>query len=96
MTNREIYVNDPCAHDLLNNGVAEVKDIDLILLGWHKTLVGNALLGGTVILDTAPLLPVRVQWLAPSLRKRSKSCGRVGSRVKNKFALCLRRRWCCC
>lgn len=26
MTNREIYVNDPCAHDLLNNGVAEVKD----------------------------------------------------------------------
>src|SRR5690606_22316455 len=28
--------------------VAEVKDVDLILLGWHKTLVGQGFLGGTV------------------------------------------------
>jgi hypothetical protein len=26
MKNRDIYVHDPCTHELLNNGVAEVKD----------------------------------------------------------------------
>ena len=40
------FVSSDPARDICS--VAEVKDIDLILLGWHKTLVGHGLLGGTV------------------------------------------------
>lgn len=40
------FVSGEPARDICS--VAEVKDVDLILLGWHKTLVGQAFLGGTV------------------------------------------------
>lgn len=40
------FVSSEPARDICS--VAEVKDVDLILLGWHKTLVGQGLLGGTV------------------------------------------------
>ncbi|PCC71423.1 transporter, CPA2 family [Nannocystis exedens] len=40
------FVSGEPARDICS--VAEVKDVDLILLGWHKTLFGQALLGGTV------------------------------------------------
>lgn len=40
------FVSSEPARDICS--VAEVKDVDLILLGWHKTLVGQGFLGGTV------------------------------------------------
>lgn len=40
------FVSSEPARDICS--VAEVKDVDLILLGWHKTLIGQAFLGGTV------------------------------------------------
>jgi len=40
------FVSSEPARDICN--VADVKDVDLILLGWHKTLIGQAFLGGTV------------------------------------------------
>jgi hypothetical protein len=48
------FVSGAPAHDICS--VAEVKDVDLILLGWHKTLFGQALLGGMVhdVMKDAP------------------------------------------
>lgn len=40
------FVSGEPARDICS--IAEVKDVDLILLGWHKTLVGRGFLGGTV------------------------------------------------
>jgi nucleotide-binding universal stress UspA family protein len=40
------FVSSDPAHDICN--VAEVKAVDLVLLGWHKPLLSQALLGGTV------------------------------------------------
>jgi Kef-type K+ transport system membrane component KefB/nucleotide-binding universal stress UspA family protein len=48
------FVSSAPARDIC--GVAEVKGVDLVLLGWHKALLGQALLGGTVheVLEHAP------------------------------------------
>jgi len=40
------FVSGAPAHDICS--VAEIKRVDLVLLGWHKPLLGQALLGGTV------------------------------------------------
>ncbi|GMV18516.1 MAG: cation/H(+) antiporter [Polyangiaceae bacterium] len=40
------FVSNAPAKDICR--VAEVKAADLVLLGWHKPLVGSAMLGGTV------------------------------------------------
>lgn len=40
------FVSSEPARDICN--VAAVKDVDLVLLGWHKPLLGGSLLGGTV------------------------------------------------
>jgi nucleotide-binding universal stress UspA family protein len=40
------FVSPKPAEDICN--VADVKQADLVLLGWHKPLVGHAALGGTV------------------------------------------------
>jgi nucleotide-binding universal stress UspA family protein len=40
------FVSSQPAHDICN--VASVKRADLILLGWHKPIVGNTVLSGTV------------------------------------------------
>ncbi|MBA3546320.1 MAG: cation:proton antiporter [Nannocystis sp.] len=48
------FVSSAPARDICS--VAEVKGVDLVLLGWHKPLLGQALLGGTVheVLEHAP------------------------------------------
>ena len=48
------FVSSEPARDIC--GVAEVKDVELVLLGWLKPLLGQALLGGTVheVLEHAP------------------------------------------
>ena len=48
------FVSGAPARDICS--VAEVKGVDLVLLGWHKPLLGQALLGGTVheVLEHAP------------------------------------------
>jgi Kef-type K+ transport system membrane component KefB/nucleotide-binding universal stress UspA family protein len=48
------FVSSEPARDIC--GVAEVKGVDLVLLGWHKPLLGQTLLGGTVheVLEQAP------------------------------------------
>ena len=40
------FVSSDPAHDICN--VAAVKEVDLVLLGWHKPLLSQAFLGGTV------------------------------------------------
>lgn len=40
------FVSSEPARDICS--VAEVKDVDLVLLGWHRSLLGQAVLGGTV------------------------------------------------
>jgi Kef-type K+ transport system membrane component KefB/nucleotide-binding universal stress UspA family protein len=40
------FVSSQPAHDICN--VASVKHADLVLLGWHKPIVGNTVLSGTV------------------------------------------------
>jgi Kef-type K+ transport system membrane component KefB len=40
------FVSSEPARDICN--VAAVKGVDLVLLGWHKPLLGQSLLGGTV------------------------------------------------
>jgi Kef-type K+ transport system membrane component KefB/nucleotide-binding universal stress UspA family protein len=40
------FVSSQPAHDICN--VASVKRADLVLLGWHKPIVGNTVLSGTV------------------------------------------------
>jgi nucleotide-binding universal stress UspA family protein len=40
------FVSPQPAHDICN--VAAVKGADLVLLGWHKPIIGNTVLSGTV------------------------------------------------